>query len=103
MVERFLPVPPYGIRKDFLGIIDIIALKPPETLGVQSCGQNYAEHDRKILGKYKEGLLWMQCNNELMLIGWRKVKKVRGGKLMVWKPRIKTYSREDFVREWKGY
>ncbi len=38
-----------GYRKDLFGIIDIIALSGKSIVGVQSCGQSFAEHDRKIL------------------------------------------------------
>lgn len=76
-------------RIDLFGIIDLVAIGGPRILGVQSCGQNFAEHDRTILASpYTK--LWLK-GGDLVLIGWRKVKKVRGGKAMVWKERIKYY------------
>lgn len=85
---------PNGKRIDLFNIIDIVALNK-KIIGVQSCGQNFAEHDRKILESDKAPL-WLKAGGALVLIGWRKVKKKRGGKQMIWKPRIKWYSLDDF-------
>jgi hypothetical protein len=95
MVERFNQYAgPHGIRQDLFGIIDIIAIKKGELLGVQSTGQAFAEHDRKILAS--ENLRpWLESGARFELWGWRKVKKKRGGKAMVWKPRIKEYRLGD--------
>lgn len=76
-------------RTDLFNIIDIIAIGQ-DTIGIQSCGQAFSEHDHKLMdSEYREP--WLKAGNRLILIGWRKVKKVRGGKAMVWKPRIKEY------------
>jgi len=104
MVERWIPNPKHpggGFRKDYLGIIDAIALSPEKgIIGVQSCGQDFAGHVSKIkLEKREEALRWLQCGGRLVLIGWRKVKKVRGKKAMVWKPRIHWFGEEDFNLE----
>ena len=100
VVERWVPNPSHpagGVRKDLFGIIDIIALGDrPGTTGIQSCGQAFAEHDRKILDS-EMALKWLNKNNTLMLIGWRKVKLRRGGKAMRWMPRIKEYMISDFL------
>lgn len=93
IVERWLPIPGIpggGKRRDFLGIIDIIAVRKGETLGVQSCGQAFAEHHRTIMA-HENTALWLQAGNKLELWGWRKVKYKRGSKKEVWKPRIKVY------------
>ena len=95
-VEQFNPYAgKFGHRKDLLGIIDIIALGENSIIGIQSTGQMFAEHDRKIL---EEPLArkWLECGGRLMLIGWRKVKLKRGSKAMRWSPRIKEYSIKDF-------
>lgn len=79
-------------RTDLFHIIDIIAIGT-NTIGIQSCGQAFSEHDKKIMdSEYR--IPWLSAGNRLILIGWRKVKKKRGGKAMVWKPRIKEYYRE---------
>jgi len=104
IVERFNPYggPPIkgtdrrvGVRQDLFGIIDIIALYPTQIVGVQSCGQNFAEHDRKILDS-PYALEWLKSGGRLELWGWRKIKKVRGGKAMVWQPRVRVYEKKDF-------
>jgi hypothetical protein len=92
MVERFIKIPNLpggGIRKDLFNIIDIIAIRENEIVGVQSCGSDFAGHQKKILGENKDKLSdWLSAGGKFYLIGWRKVKKVRGQKTMVWKPRI---------------
>jgi len=85
----------YGQRKDLFGIIDIIALTDKGIMGIQSTGQAFAEHNRKILSE-PMGLKWLEKGGSLMLIGWRKLKLKKGGKAMRWTPRIKEYSIEDF-------
>lgn len=100
MVERWIPnprLPGGGIRKDLFGFIDIISIsKINGIVGIQSCGSSFAEHYRKItIDKAKDTYDWLEAGGRLKLIGWRKVKKVRGGKLMIWKPRIKEITLED--------
>ena len=92
VVERFIQRPgqAFGFRKDLFGFVDIIACDPVRGIvGIQSCGQSFAEHKRKIINECgKEVKVWLECGGKLEIIGWRRVKKVRGGKAMVWKPRI---------------
>lgn len=88
---------PRGVRKDLFGIIDIVALGEVRgTIYIQSCGQAFAEHDRKLL-ESPMALKILKKGNHLMLIGWRKVKLKRGGKALRWQPRIKQYSVIDFL------
>jgi len=76
-------------RTDLFNIIDIIAIGQ-NTIGIQSCGQAFSEHDHKIReSMYLEP--WLKAGNKLILMGWRRVKKTRGGKAMIWMPRIKEY------------
>lgn len=98
MAERWIRNPKHpagGFRRDLFNIIDIIALTEKGIMGVQSCGQNFSAHDRKILSE-PMSLKWMKSGGQLMLIGWRKVKIKRGGKAVRWSPRIKEYSIESF-------
>ena len=89
MVERFIPFPkPHGHRKDFLGIIDIIAFNEITTIGVQSCGQSFAAHLKKLQDSEMTPLWLESVDRELWLIGWRKLKVKRGGKAVRWTPRI---------------
>ena len=89
----------FGQRKDMFGFGDIVAMGENSIIAIQSCGQGYADHDRKITEDEKVAplaLLWLQNGGRLLLVGWRKIKLKRGGKAMRWTPRIKEYSIEDF-------
>ena len=97
MVERFNPhAGPFGIRQDLFGFIDLIAIKPIGICAVQACGSDFKAHDIKIRD-IEEAHEWLKAGGSIELWGWRKIKKVRGGKQMVWKPRIKVYTLEDFT------
>lgn len=107
IVERF--VGPLNIRVDLFHIIDIIAIRPGEVLsmdsgeirpgeivGVQSCGQSYAEHWRKLTEEHADAAQdWILSGGKLELWGWRKIKVKRGGKAMVWAPRRTIIGLED--------
>lgn len=98
MVERFIKHKgSFGQRKDLFNIIDIIAIDKNNTIGVQSCGQSFSAHLKKMTIEHRQDALeWLENpNRTLELWGWRKVKKVRGGKQMIWAPRIKVITLED--------
>ena len=98
-VEQFNPYAgKFGQRKDLFGFIDIIALTENGITGIQSCGQSFAEHNRKIL-ENPLALKWLQKNGNIVLIGWRKIKMKRGGKAKRWSPRIKKYTVDDFIKK----
>ena len=104
IVERFLShVGPFGIHQDLFGIFDIIGIMPKGICGIQSCpGSGFAAHDRTIL-ESEFSPEWLKAGGHIELWGWRKVKKKRGGKQMVWRPRLKVYSLGDFEnRKEKG-
>lgn len=88
-----------GQRQDMFGIIDIVALdKKYGVIGVQSCGTAFSQHVKKLheerLSECKD---WLETpGTRLVLIGWRKLKAKRGGKQMVYKPRIQWFTIEDF-------
>jgi hypothetical protein len=93
MVERWIRNPKHpagGFRRDLFAFADILAFKGPEVALVQSCGADYAAHKRTIFEAPLAGE-WVR-RNKIILIGWRKVKKARGGKQMIWKPRIAEWS-----------
>jgi hypothetical protein len=102
MVERWIRNPKHpagGFRKDAFGFIDLIALGENSIIAIQSCGQAFAEHNRKITEDEKvapTAYLWIKNGGRLFLIGWRKVKLKRGGKALRWQPRIKEYTLKDF-------
>ena len=101
IVEKFNPhVGPHGIRQDLFGIIDIIALDPQRgVIGVQSTGSAFSAHDIKLReDKAQECIDWLSTPGTVLeLWGWRKIKAKRGGKAMIWAPRLKVYSIEDFA------
>ena len=84
-----------GIRQDLFGFIDIVAIKPIGICGIQSCGQSFAEHDRKIL-ENEFAPEWLKAGGSIELYGWRKLKLKRGRKATRWCPRIKTYTLKDY-------
>jgi len=84
----------YGVRKDMFGFADIVAIGDGGIIAVQSCGQAFAAHHRKITEDENVAPnvhLWLDAGGRLLLIGWRKVKMKRGGKAMRWSPRIREY------------
>lgn len=97
IVERWIRNPKHpagGFRKDWMGFADIVALGENSIIAVQSCGQAFSEHDKKITTDETvapNALLWLKCGGRLLLIGWRKKLKKRGGKFKVWTPRIREY------------
>ena len=89
IVERWIPGA--GIRKDFLGCIDMMAMRPGKEriVGVQVFTTAWTEHRRKICEEYPDGAdFWLSCGHKLVFIGWRKMKVKRGGKAIKWVPRI---------------
>ena len=103
VVERwnaFAPRPggPPGIRIDLFGIIDVLALDPERgVVGIQCCGADFAAHKRKLLEERAQDTLdWLSTPGTVLEIwSWRKVKAKRGGKAMVWRPRVEEITRED--------
>ena len=78
----------FGVRQDLFGFIDIIAIDPDKGIvAIQSTGQDWSGHVNKILEKKEIVSKWLK-HSTLELWSWRKVKKVKGGRLMIWKPRI---------------
>ncbi len=87
MVERFTY---NNTRVDLYHIIDYIVITPFSTIGVQACGADFSSHVKKLTEEEVDNtVLWLSSpNRKLILIGWRKVKRVRGMKQMIYKPRI---------------
>ena len=90
IVERFnAHVGPHGIRQDLFGFIDIIAIDPEQGIvAIQSCGQDFSGHVRKITNERNENAFEWLKYAPCELWSWRKVKLKRGGKAMRWSPRI---------------
>ena len=105
-VERYIRAPHLpggGKRIDLFNIIDLISIDAVRTVGVQSCGMDFAGHHKKLTEeKLTETTNWLECpHRELWLIGWRKLKVKRGGKAMRWRPRIREYKLESGLIVWK--
>lgn len=87
-------------RIDLFGIIDIVAIRDGEVLGVQSTSMGARlEHVKKITGECREQTLaWMRSGAKFLLVCWKKKKKVRGGKAFTYIPHeedLKEALRED--------
>jgi len=97
IAEKWNPhVGPYGIRQDLFGFIDLVVLSPNGIVGVQCCsGSSFGEHLRKILDN-EFAPEWLRSGGKIEIWAWRKVKKKRGGKLMLWQPRIREITLLDF-------
>ena len=98
-------VGPYGIRQDLFGIIDVLALDPQHgVIGIQSCGSNFSAHIRKFQNeRAQECIDWLTTpGTSLELWGWRKVKVKRGGKAMVWRPRVQVITLDDIQEKEPG-
>jgi len=98
--DKWIP----GRRIDLFNIIDIIAIDDAQTIGVQSCGQDFSGHHKKLTEeKEQEVRDWLAGGTrELWLIGWRKLKLRRGGKAKRWRPRTRKYylTTTDFL-DWE--
>lgn len=104
IVERFnAHVGPYGIRQDLFGFIDIIAIDPVHGIvAVQSCGQSFGDHVKKLKEERNEAVFEWCKHAHCELWGWRKVKLHRGGKVMRWAPRIADitiYGQDIIIKE----
>ena len=88
-------VPRANVRRDLFGIIDIIALDFTRGIvGVQSCGQAYSEHYRKITIVERENALdWLRTPGCGGLELWAWKKDSRG----FWKARRHIFIVEDFL------
>ena len=81
----------FGVRQDLFGFIDIIAIDEFECIvGIQSTGQDFSGHIKKIMNLEEIVKEWLH-HAPLELWSWRKVKKVRGGKAMIWKSKVADF------------
>ena len=90
---------PHGIRQDLFGIIDILILDPEKgVIGIQACaGSGNKAHYRKLTEeRAQETTDWLNTpGTSLEIWAWRKIKKVHGGKAMIWKPKVTIITLED--------
>ena len=77
-------------RQDLFHIIDLLVLDGG-VLGIQVCqGSDYRQHIRKLTEQEQANTIaWLsQPGTRLEVWAWRKLKKKRGSKAMVWVPKI---------------
>lgn len=76
VVEKWIPSPKHpggGVRRDYLGIIDVIAVSPNGTLAVQSCAYSgVSDHVKKILASSTYEMV-LAAGWGLEVWGWHKV------------------------------
>lgn len=114
-VERWLRYAgSFGKRQDMFGIIDVLAITPDATLGIQCCSGSAIGHYKKITEeKNQEAYDWLSNpDRSLEIWAWRKIKKKlkkkkkpkrktkkkkkrRVSKAFTWKPRIVEITLED--------
>jgi len=98
IVEKFISFPSPGHRNDLFGFIDILALGPKGIIGIQSCGDSFSEHYRKILGS--EYLVdWLNTpGTSLELWSWRKRKRklaIGYSQGLYWQARVEVITMEN--------
>lgn len=95
MVERWIPGGHghHGKRIDLFHIIDILAIDETRTVGVQSCGADFAAHIKTICDEPLT-LQWLSCPHRTLEVwAWRKVKhETRNQKVL--RPRIQSITVE---------
>uniref|UniRef100_A0A6M3KZ45 Uncharacterized protein n=1 Tax=viral metagenome TaxID=1070528 RepID=A0A6M3KZ45_9ZZZZ len=103
IVERFNHYAgPYGTRQDLFGFIDIICIDPVDgIIGVQSCGQAFSEHAKKMTEERNEEMFEWLKHAKVELWGWRKVLLRRGSTAVRWKPRVMDFWLEEGMMFWK--
>lgn len=92
VVERFNSHA--GVRVDLFGIIDIIAVTPHDTIGVQATSLGVTDRLKKI--QTSEGARhWLSAgrHRRLWIVGWRKYKKAENGKH--WRPIVREVQFAD--------
>lgn len=81
-------------RVDLFNIIDILAIKPGEILGVQSTSWAARQkHLVKLKSVEAENTkAWLESGAKLQLITWKKVKIKRGGSAFRYEPFVEEIS-----------
>jgi len=89
-VESFNPYAgQFGQRKDLFGFIDLITIDPVKGIvAVQSFGQDWSGHVKKLQEERNEEMYEWLKHAKLEMIGWRKLSLKRGGLAKRWFPRI---------------
>lgn len=79
-----------GKKTDLFNIIDFLVITDYSTIGVQSCGADFASHITKLtVDQVDNTVAWLSGKNrKLLLVGWRKVLLRKGARQRIFKPRI---------------
>jgi hypothetical protein len=87
---------------NLFGIIDVIALDPERgVVGVQSCGQAFAAHERTMLEERpRPALDWLETPVRRSSSGAGARSSWPRGKAMRWQPRVRVFTLADFLRKW---
>jgi hypothetical protein len=94
-VEKWIPQ--IKRRQDLWGLFDqvVVGFEPFSTLYVQSCaGSSHAAHKAKMLANPNLGPV-LKAGNGVALVSWRTKKVKRGGKAVVWVPRLELFSLKE--------
>lgn len=90
IVERWIRVPNHpggGKRVDCYNLIDILAYRDGELIGVQSTGPSgHASHRRDMLANEHLPEL-VRAGIQVVLLSWRRLLVKRGGRARTWQPR----------------
>jgi hypothetical protein len=70
IVERVIPR--VFIRKDLFGIVDLIAIRPGEIVGVQSTSWNQRLDHLQTLRSSANTVPWLESGAKLLLVSWKK-------------------------------
>lgn len=97
VVERWNPHA--RVRQDFLGFVDIIALRGTSIVGIQATsGDHVAHRIAKIRDERRnQALAWLTCGGVIEVWGWRRLKVKRGGKAVRWQVDIRSVTTDSLV------
>lgn len=101
VVEKWVTVPTHpagGVRIDFLGCIDLLAVFPPAQgiLGVQACaGSSHAARRTKALEEPRLAA-WLEAGGRFEVWSW--AKRGARGKRKLWTLRAEPITLEDIAR-----
>lgn len=71
VVERFIPGA--GVRQDFLGFADILAVKPGyRTLAIQACVTGDVPKRMAKIRAEPRARTWLECQHDIEVWGWAK-------------------------------
>src|SRR5690348_5828976 len=72
------------VRQDLFGCIDVVAATGHQVWGIQACAASSQSARRKKILAEPRAKLWVESGARLFVHGWRKKRKERGGKQMIW-------------------